>query len=175
MAPVPRQIALLRGVNVGGNKKVPMARLREVMEELGFKDVQTYVQSGNVVFSGPKRSEKHLESALEQAFGFPVPVVLRTRDELAKVVRANPFRKVAKDPAKYIVVFCAEKAKVGLKAADYAPEQFTVRGSEVYLWLPSGMAGSELAKLLAAKPIGTKSTARNWRTVEKLLALADGG
>ena len=171
---MPRQIALLRGVNVGGNKKVPMARLRELMEELGYKDVQTYVQSGNVVFSGPTRSEKHLESALEKAFRFSVPVVLRTRDQLAKVVRANPFRKVATDPAKYIVVFCAEKAKVALKAADFAPEQFTVRGSEVYLWLPAGMAGSELAKLLAAKPIGTKSTARNWRTVEKLLALADG-
>jgi len=171
---VPRQIALLRGVNVGGNKKVPMARLRELMEELGYSDVQTYVQSGNVVFSGRQRSEKHLESALEQTFGFPVPVVLRTRDELAKVVRANPFGRVATDPSKYVVVFCAEKAKVALEAADFAPEQFAVEGTEIYLWLPAGMAGSELAKLLAAKPIGTKSTARNWRTVETLLVLADG-
>jgi len=170
---VPRQIALLRGVNVGGNKKLPMARLRTLVEELGYEDVRTYVQSGNVVFSGPRRSPNHLESALQQAFGFTVPVVLRTRDELAKIVRANPLRKVATDPAKHLVIFCAEPAAVELNAADFAPEQFAVRGTEVYLWLPGGIGRSPLAKLLAVEPLGTNSTARNWRTVERLLALAD--
>ncbi|MDX6476284.1 MAG: hypothetical protein QOH95_1795 [Gaiellaceae bacterium] len=172
---MPRQIALLRGVNVGGNKKVEMAKLRALMEELGYRDVRTYVNSGNVVFSGRSRPAKHLETAIAKTFGFEVPVVLRTRDELAAVVKANPLRKVANDPAKHLVVFCSEQAPVELEAADFEPETFVVRGREVYLWTPGGLRNSPLAKLLANKSLGTKSTARNWRTVEKLLELADEG
>jgi uncharacterized protein (DUF1697 family) len=171
---VPRQIALLRGVNVGGNKRVEMARLRALLEELGYRDVRTYVNSGNVVFSGPRRSEQHLEAAIAKAFGFEVPVVLRSRDELADVVDANPLRDIATDPAKHLVVFCAAKPSTDLDPADFAPETFQVRGREVYLWMPGGIRDSPLAKLLATKALGDKSTARNWRTVEKLLALADG-
>ena len=170
---VPRQIALLRGINVGGNKRVEMARLRALMEDLGYSDVRTYVNSGNVVFSGPSRSERHLETAIAKTFGFEVPVVLRSREELADVVAANPLRDVANDPAKHLVVFCAAKASTDLDPADFAPETFHVRGREVYLWAPGGIGTSPLAKALATKPIGDKSTARNWRTVEKLLALAD--
>jgi len=170
---MPRQIALLRGVNVGGNKKVPMARLRALLEELGYRDVRTYVNSGNVVFSGPRRAAKQLEAALAKTFGFDVPVVLRTRDELAAVLQANPLRKVATDSAKHLVVFCSEKASTDLDAKDFAPETFVVRGREVYLWLPGGIGTSPLAKVLANKPLGSGSTARNWRTVEKLLELAD--
>jgi hypothetical protein len=117
-----RQIALLRGINVGGNKRVEMARLRALMEELGYRDVRTYVNSGNVVFSGPRRSEKHLEAAIAKAFGFDVPVVLRSRDELADIVQANPLRDVAGDPAKHLVVFCAAEASTELDPADFAPE-----------------------------------------------------
>jgi uncharacterized protein (DUF1697 family) len=168
-----RQIALLRGINVGGNKRVEMARLRALMEELGYFDVRTYVNSGNVVFSGPRRSERHLEAAIEKTFGFPVPVVLRSRDELAAVVKANPLRDVATDPAKHLVVFCAAQASTDLDPADFAPETFHVLGREVYLWAPGGIGTSPLAKALATKSLGAKSTARNWRTVEKLLELAD--
>jgi uncharacterized protein (DUF1697 family) len=170
---MPRQIALLRGVNVGGNKRVEMARLRALMEELGYSDVRTYVNSGNVVFSGPRRSEQHLERAIAEAFGFEVPVVLRSRDELADVVAANPLREVATDPAKHLVVFCAVKASTDLDPADFAPETFVIRGREVHLWAPGGIGTSPLAKLLAAKSLDNKSTARNWRTIEKLLELAD--
>src|SRR3954463_5973346 len=104
-----RQIALLRGVNVGGNKKVAMEKLRSVMEELGYTDVRTYVNSGNVVFTGPKRSPKHLEEAIAEGCGWPVPGVPRTRDELGALPEANPRREVATEPAKFLVVFCAEK------------------------------------------------------------------
>jgi uncharacterized protein (DUF1697 family) len=173
--PVTRQIALLRGVNVGGNKRVEMARLRALLEELGYRDVRTYVNSGNVVFSGPRRSEKHLEAAIAKAFGFEVPVVLRTRDELAEIVQANPLRDVATDPAKHLVVFCGAEAATDLEPAGFAPETFHVRGREVYLWAPGGIGTSPLAKELATKSLGEKSTARNWRTIEKLLALADEG
>jgi uncharacterized protein (DUF1697 family) len=171
---MPRQIALLRGVNVGGNKRVEMARLRALLEELGCRDVRTYVNSGNVVFSGPRRLEQHLEAAIAKTFGFEVPVVLRSRDELADVVQANPLRDVANDPSKHLVVFCSAEASTDLDPADFAPETFHVRGREVYVWAPGGLGTSELAKRLASKSLGDKSTARNWRTVEKLLALADG-
>jgi uncharacterized protein (DUF1697 family) len=170
---VARQIALLRGINVGGNKRVEMARLRALLEELGYQGVRTYVNSGNAVFSGPRRSEKHLETAIAKTFGFDVPVVLRSRDELADVVRANPLRDVASDPAKHLVVFCAADASIDLDPADFAPDTFEVRGREVYLWASGGIATSPVAKLLATKSLGDKSTARNWRTVEKLLELAD--
>jgi uncharacterized protein (DUF1697 family) len=168
-----RQIALLRGVNVGRHKRMQMPRLRALFEELGYRDVRTYVQSGNVVFTGAQRSAKQLESALASTFGFDVAVVLRTRDELAAVVKANPLRKVATDPAKHLVVFCSGSATMPVDPADFAPETFVVRGREIYAWMPNGFAGSPLAKALAASPPGTTSTARNWRTVEKLLALAD--
>jgi uncharacterized protein (DUF1697 family) len=102
-----------------------------------------------------------------------VPVVLRSRDELADIVQANPLREIATDPAKHLVVFCAAEASTELDPADFAPETFEVRGREVYLWAPGGIGTSELAKRLATRSLGGKSTARNWRTVEKLLALAD--
>jgi uncharacterized protein (DUF1697 family) len=133
------------------------------------------VNSGNAVFSGPTRSERHLEAAIAKAFGFEVPVVLRTRDELADVVQSNPLADIATDPAKHLVIFCADEASTELDPADFAPETFHVRGREVYLWAPGGIGTSPLAKVLAAKSVGDKSTARNWRTVEKLLALADEG
>jgi uncharacterized protein (DUF1697 family) len=173
MTTVPRQIALLRGVNVGGNKKVEMARLRALMEQLGYRHVRTHLNSGNVVFSGPRRSEKHLEAAIAEAFGFEVPVVLRSRDELAAIVEANPLRDLATDPARHLVVFCADEASTDLDPMDFAPDTFTILGREVYLWAPGGISTSELAKRLAVKSLGAKSTARNWRTVEKLLAIAD--
>jgi uncharacterized protein (DUF1697 family) len=168
-----RQIALLRGVNVGGNKRVEMARLRALLEDLGYRDVQTYVNSGNVVFTGPRRSEQYLEAAIAKAFGFEVPVVLRSRDELADIVQANPLRGVAGDPAKHLVIFCGAEASTDLDPAEFAPETFHIRGREVYLWAPGGIGTSPLAKVLATKSLGEKSTARNWRTVEKLLELAD--
>src|SRR5471032_1187441 len=99
-----------------------MARLRALLEELGYRDVRTYVNSGNVVFSGPRRSEQHLEAAIAKTFGFDVPVVLRSRDELADIVRANPLRDLVSDPAKYLVVFCAAEASTELDQSDFAPD-----------------------------------------------------
>jgi uncharacterized protein (DUF1697 family) len=178
-----RQIALLRGINLGARRKVPMARLRELIDELGYEDVRTYVQSGNVVFSGPGGSPgkvaRRIEKALAGEFGFDVPVVLRSRDELAAVVAADPLGDVASDPAKYLVSFLAEA--VGgdrlddLDPDDFAPESFRLVGRELYMWLPGGMQKSRLAKAISDERLGTVATARNWRTVEKLLALADAG
>jgi uncharacterized protein (DUF1697 family) len=176
-----RQIALLRGINVGGTKKVPMAQLRELMAELGYTDVTTYVQSGNVVFTGPDAAPATVERALEQAiataFGFDVAVVVRTRDELADVVAANPLADLAEDPAKYLVLFLSgrlDPARLAdLDPADFAPEAFVLGEREIYLWNPEGVGVSAIVKALTPKRLGLTATGRNWRTVEKLLALAD--
>ena len=180
-----RQIALLRGINVGGHKKVEMARLRELMETLGYRDVRTHVQSGNVVFTGPDRSPaqvaRRLEGELAATFGFEVSVMVRSREELAAVVAANPLRDVATDPAKHLVLFLAAaldaERVAGVEPADFAPEAFHVAegGREIHLWAPDGLRDSRLVKALSEKRLGLAATARNWRTVEKLLAIADEG
>jgi uncharacterized protein (DUF1697 family) len=179
-----RQIALLRGINVGGNKKVGMAPLRELVEELGYRDVRTYVQSGNVVFTGPDESPAEVAQRLEEriaaTFGFEVSVVVRSRDQLADVVDANPLGEIATVPARYHVVFHVGEVDPGrladLEPADFAPDVFQIRGRELYLWTPDGLRDSRLAKaLLTGKRLGGITTARNWRTVEKLLAIADEG
>jgi uncharacterized protein (DUF1697 family) len=173
-----RQVALLRGVNVGA-KKVAMAKLRELFAELGFEDVKTYVNSGNVVFSGSRASGQEIEDAIAAEYGFDVPVVLRTRDELAEVVAGNPLGGRATNLSRYLVLFSgggpidaarAEGVTVG------KGEAYEIVGREAYLWLPDGVHASPLAKGMSEKRLGVAPlTGRNWRTVEKLLELCDAG
>lgn len=175
---MPRQIALLRGINVGPSTKVGMAPLRELFAEQGFSEIKTYINSGNVVFSGRKASAAKLERAIAAELGFAVPVVLRTRDELAAVHAGNPLAKVADNPARYLVLFSGGGKLDAKKVADVdrdalKPEVFAIRGSEAYVWLPGGVQGSKLLKQVNEKRLGVTLTGRNWRTVEKLLALAD--
>ncbi len=178
-----RQVALLRGINVGGRKKVAMARLRELMEELGYSEVRTYVNSGNVVFSGPEQPPlevaRRLEEQLATTFGFDIAVVVRSREELAETVRANPLGAIATDPARHLVLFLAVEPEADrvpeLDTAEIAPEAFHLLGREIHLWCPDGVNDSPLAKQMSEKRLGVTATARNWRTVEKLLALAEEG
>jgi uncharacterized protein (DUF1697 family) len=176
-----RLVALLRGVNVGGHKKVPMARLREVLDGAGFEDVRTYVQSGNVVLTAPRRSPakvgREIEAAIEDAFGFDVSVVMRTRDEIAALVADDPLGDVATNPTFRVVVFLAEKLDrsrlADVDPAVFAPEAFALRDREIVMWAPNGQRDSKLVKTLTEKRTGVVGTARNWRTVEKLLEMAD--
>src|SRR4051812_5635221 len=130
---MPRQIALLRGVNVGPTTKVGMAPLRELFAELGHADIKTYVNSGNVVFSGRKASPAKLERAVSEAFGFSIPVVVRTRDEIAAVVASDPLAGVATNLSRYLVLFSGGGAIDAAKAEGVEPgagEQFAIAGSE---------------------------------------------
>jgi uncharacterized protein (DUF1697 family) len=174
-----RQIALLRGVNVGGKRPVPMAALRELLGRLGYADVATYLQSGNVVLTSdlaPERLERALEAAILDEMGVDPQVVVRTRDELADVVAGNPLGEVA-EPKRFQVSFLsaapAPEVVRALESADVAPERVAVRGREVYAWHPDGVQSSPLAKLLTDRGLGVTATARNWNTVTRLLALAD--
>ncbi|WP_309135114.1 DUF1697 domain-containing protein [Cellulomonas sp.] len=174
-------VALLRGVNVGGATKVPMADLRRVVTDSGFGDVRTYVNSGNVVLTSPDPDTgavaARLRAACADAFPAVRPdVVVRTAEELRGVVAGNPFLDRDDDPTHHHVVFLAgpgPAAAPDLDLAPFHPEDLAVRGREVYLFLPGGMGRSRLAQRLASLQ-GPAGTARNWRTVTTLSAMADG-
>jgi uncharacterized protein (DUF1697 family) len=177
-----RQIALLRGINIGPNKRIPMPRLREVLAEHGYEGVKTYVASGNVVLTSeakPRTLEQDLEQLIEAEFGHDVPVVVRTRDELADVIERMPFGDVVEEPLKRLQVSFlsgAPSAEAVKRITDAAeePELVAVDGREIYAWHPDGIGRSELAKLMATRKLGVHVTARNWNTVLALLELADG-
>jgi len=176
---MPRQIALLRGINLGARNRVSMPELRELLEGLGHEDVKTLLQSGNVVLTS-KTTGAELERSLEQAIagelGVESRVVVRTVKELAAVVERNPLAGVADDPKRYQVSFLSDKlaaaVKKELEAADVDPERVAVHGREIYAWHPGGIQRSPLVKLLTDKKLGVTATARNWNTVTKLLELA---
>jgi uncharacterized protein (DUF1697 family) len=176
---VARLIVLLRGINLGSRNRIAMPALREALEEAGYEDVRTYVQSGNVALSS-KASAKHavrdVERLIADRFGLEIAVVARTRNELAKVVELNPLARVAKDPKRYQVSFLEAKpsAKIVRELEDVAAakEKVVCVGREIYAWHPDGVARSKLWARLAGKNLGTTATARNWTTVTKLLELA---
>jgi uncharacterized protein (DUF1697 family) len=177
---VTRHIALLRGVNLGRNRRLLMADLRGVVERLGYDDIRTHLQSGNIVLTCAKKPgtvKRELEGAIADELGLETEVFMRTRDELADVVARDPLGKVADDPARYRVSFLSAKPDAAvvreLAKADVAPEQFVVHGREAYAWLPAEVQRSKVAILLSERKLGVTSTVRNWNTVTKLLALAD--
>jgi uncharacterized protein (DUF1697 family) len=175
---VPLYAALLRGINVGRNKRVGMADLRAVIEGLGHESVRTHLQSGNVVFESPKRSAKALETAVEQAIaaelGLDVSVMVRRSDELAAVVAASPFAGRTDDPKQIHVAFLSEKPRAAavkdFGAKEFAPDELAVVGREVHLLYPEGYARTKLTNAVLEKRLGVRATSRNWRTVT---ALAD--
>ena len=156
-----------------------MAKLREALEEAGFADVQTHLQSGNVVLSSktkPEQTARKCERLIEDEFGLEIDVVVRTPAELARVVKRNPLGNVAKDPKRYQVSFLAgplpAAAKRKLEEAVQEPEELVFSGREIYAWHPNGVARSKLWAALAGRGLGVTATARNWTTVTKLLELA---
>jgi uncharacterized protein (DUF1697 family) len=177
---VARLIVLLRGVNLVKRNRVSMPILREALEEAGFEDVATYVQSGNVVVTSTRRPAavaKAVAAAIDDRFGLHIQVTVRTRSELAKVVERNPLGSVADDPKRYQVTFLDGKpdptALETLEAAASGGERVVAVGREIYTWHPSGLGRSKLARLLSGKALGATATSRNWSTVTALLALAD--
>jgi uncharacterized protein (DUF1697 family) len=157
-----------------------MPKLRSALEEAGFEDVATYVQSGNVVLTSRDSAAKvarSVERLIKKEFGLQIPVVVRTRAQLAQVVERNPLAKVAKNPKRYQVSFLEKKPSAALvrKLEEVAApgERVVAEGREIYAWHPEGVARSKLWSALAGKGLGVTATARNWTTVTKLLELAD--
>lgn len=173
-----RVVALLRGINIGPNKRIAMAALRSIVESLGHRDVETYLQSGNVVFTPKGRAGKDLgpsmSAAIAEATGHDVPVVIRTGAELARVVSRNPY--AVDDPTKVVVGFFAEEVSLAdLSLGDlsaYLPDELTLIGKEIYVSVPNGQGRSKLMEALTKRRIAMTLTVRNWRTVAALAELA---
>ena len=175
-----RHIVLLRGINLGPRNRIAMPALREALEDAGFEDVRTHLQSGNVVLTSsaaPEGVARKTEKVIEERFGLEIPVVVRSRADLAKVVKRNPLGDVATEPKRYQVSVLGAKppAKLvpELEAVAAPGERVVAVGREIYAWHPEGVARSKLWAKLAGKGLGVTATARNWTTVEALLELAD--
>jgi uncharacterized protein (DUF1697 family) len=175
-----RLIVLLRGINLGARNRISMPELRGALEDAGYDDVRTYLQSGNVVLTSTasaKKVARECERLVTKRFGLEIDVVVRTRNELAKVVERNPLGQVAKDPKRYQVSFLEAKptAKTVRELEDVATakERVVSIGRELYAWHPAGVARSKLWAQLGGKGLGVTATTRNWTTVTKLLELAD--
>jgi uncharacterized protein (DUF1697 family) len=173
-------VALIRGINLGRNKRVAMSGLRDLLESLGFDDVRTHLQSGNALFSSTRRSAPPLEdliaSRIEADFGFDVAVMARTADEVAAVVDGNPFTAQGIDAKQLQALFLsgpAPKAKVAaLDPEAYAPDEFAVGDRVVYLHMPNGVMAAKLPDFERA--LGVQATMRSWRVVSRLRDLAAG-
>jgi uncharacterized protein (DUF1697 family) len=180
-------VALLRGINVGGNNKVPMPELRALVAELGLDDVSTYIQSGNVLFTAPPDADlaalgQSMSEAIAAKFGVKSPVVVVTRAELAEILGANPFPDEP-DPRRVHAVVCTRPADAELEAkldvarakaaAAGSADQVVAVGRALYLHTPDGLGRSKLAEAINRVVSSPKSTgtARNWGTMTKLLGL----
>ena len=175
-----QHIVLLRGINLGPRNRIAMPELRAALSDAGFDDVRTYLQSGNVLLASSATTgdvARKVQRLIAKEFGLDVAAVGRTRAQLVKVVERDPLGKVAKDPKRYQVSFLAAKPtrEVLNRVEDAAvpPEQVVAIGREIYAWHPDTIARSRLWTLLAGKQLGITATARNWRTVTNLLALAE--
>jgi uncharacterized protein (DUF1697 family) len=175
-----RQIALLRGINLASRNRVAMPALRAALEEAGYEDVATLVQSGNILLTStkqPKTLEREISALVKTEFGVDAATVVRTRDELAGVIERNPIPDGPSLPKLFQVTFFSDEpdaaAVAKLAAQDFGTERVEVIGREAYAWHPEGIQKSKLARALANGLRGD-GTARNWNTVTKLLELADG-
>ena len=170
-------VALLRGINLGGHKIVKMDQLRKTFEKLGFQDVKTYIQSGNVVFKAaaeaPDALAGRIEERVQRQFGFPVPVQVKTAEEVGEVISNNPLvKEKGIDPAQLHVTFLAgapERSAVKmLEAIAAAPDQFRCLGRAVYLHCPNGYHATKLNNNVLEKMLKAGTTTRNWKTVNEL-------
>lgn len=177
-----RRAALLRGVNVGKAKRVPMAELRDVFTELGFQDVRTLLNSGNVVFTqaGARSGDPtvRIERAILERFGFHVPVILLDRTGLTDAIEANPLASVAKDPSRLLLLALRDGEALAhlepLSHEDWRPEALALRGRTAYLWCKDGIHDSRLWAAVN-RAVGDGGTARNLTTMTRLLEMMEAG
>jgi len=174
-----RYIALLRGINVGGNTMIKMAELKTSFASLGFENVATYINSGNLAFNTRKTDGNKLasciEAAIEKDFGKLIPVMIREQDDIARIIDANPFVGEFESHKEMHVLFLTEnmpkdKEQQLLESAPEG-ERYAANGREIYCHLPKGVIDSLLGKSFIEKKLKLAVTGRNWRTVEKLISL----
>jgi uncharacterized protein (DUF1697 family) len=177
---MPRYVALLRSVNVAGHGRLAMADLVRSFETLSHRDVSTYIQTGNVLFTSSSKSPARLASGLEaqlaKDFGAAPAVIVRTVDDLLRVGESSPYAKAKADPARHHVTFLAQAPSAARLASFKVPasrrDELVIDGLEVYVHTPDGYATTKLTGSYLERHLGVLSTTRNWNTVTKLCALA---
>ncbi len=178
---MPVYISMLRGINVGPHKRMTMEKLRASFEALGFQQVKTYIQSGNVIFQAARLSpatlSKKAEERIVSDFGFSVNVISRTRDEMDKIIQSNSLLKESGiDPSKLHVAFLSNVptavAVKKLEGLTLPPDRVGCSGKEIYLYFPNGVSGSSLWKHPLDRVLSVLTTTRNWKTVNQLYKMA---
>ncbi|WP_420572265.1 DUF1697 domain-containing protein [Kordia sp.] len=168
-------IAILRGINVSGSKKLPMAELRTLLSKLGYTDVQTYIQSGNVIFISEENDQEKLANQISEAikaqYDYEVPVLVKTITQWKTAIANNPF--TTEDISKQAITFLATIPKETTIEIDSKDDRFKIIDSEVYLYCPNGFGRSKLTNNLFERKLKTQATTRNWKTIYKLLNLAE--
>lgn len=177
-----RYIVLLRGINVGGHKKILMADLRNLFEDLGFTNVRTYIQTGNIIFDYPAKDNnitlaRKIEKKILNCYDFEVPVMVRTNEELNDIVNNNPYWKKKEISIDRLHLSLLEKTPTvenldKLKAVDYSPDQYFILNKCVYLYCTNPYHNSKLSNNYIENKLKTKATTRNWKTILKLLELS---
>ena len=174
-------ISILRGINVAGKNKIKMHELSALYKNLGFTEVKSYIQSGNVLFSttieNPDIVEKMIEEAIRNQYAFDVTLQVRVKSELENIIMNCPFNPVdiVVNGTKVLVTFLkerpAEESVVSLMQHVVPPEELYIKGREVYLFCPNGYGKTKLSNVFIEKKLGVSATTRNWKTVEKLYEL----
>ncbi len=172
---------MLRGINVSGQKKIKMADLRGLLSELSYKNVETYIQSGNVLFdqagATPDRLAREIEQKIRSHYGFEVPTLVKEPSDFEAVIRNNPFlQDPEKDPDRVYITFLgslpAQDRIETLNGVDHSPEAFVLDGGNIYFYSPKGYGKAKMNNNFFEQKLKVAATTRNWKTVNKLAALA---
>lgn len=180
--PMATHVLLLRGINLGPTTQIAMADLRDLLVELGYPDVRTHLRSGNVALTSfdtaPEQLAQRVEDAVANRLDLKLRVIVRTRDELAAIIAANPLPAAVADPARFLVTFFSgvpDPTRVdAVDPRSFEPDTFRILGREMYQWSPSGVSKTKLTPAFWAKQqLGVDGTARNWNTVTALMRILD--
>ena len=175
---IERYLVMPRGINVGTRNRVPMAELRSKLADEGYAGVATVLQSGNVVVSTesdrPDEVAGAMQRLLSDEFDVDVPCVVRTANQVRGVLERNPLQEIVSDPSRYLVNFLSKEPDPEVAGAlleeDHSPEAIAIEGSEAYVWTPDGVKAMTLSYAYLEKRFGVVVTARNWNTLEKIVA-----
>ena len=177
-----KYISILRGINVGGKRKILMADLRELYKSLGFENIVTYIQSGNVIFESKKKNAnntftKKIKEAIFEKYGFDVPVIIRSVEEIKNILKKNPFlKKEGAQIENLCVTFLSEVPSEEnlekIKTCDYSPDLFQIIEDNTFLFIEGKYHKSKLTNNFFEKKLKVSATTRNWKTVLKLLELS---
>lgn len=175
-------ISILRGINVGGRNAIKMQDLKDLLSKIGLKNISTYIQSGNIIFTFKKADPKKISALINgqilSQYGFDVPVITMTVDELAQIVKDNPFlNDTKKDPSYFHISFLdsnpLEENIEKISGINYDPDEFVVLNKAVYLYCSGGYGETKLSNKFLETKLKVNATTRNWKTANALLNMAD--